>query len=234
MTLRDDLLETVALTRALLKTEVERGNKVIRIESHVLERLEQMRRPSLSKGQLDRLDFLRRQALQCVKCKLHETRTTVVFGEGDPQARLLFVGEAPGHDEDIEGRPFVGRAGQLLTRIIESIGLTRDEVYITNILKCRPPNNRNPLPEEITCCLPYLTEQIELIRPRIICALGACAAQTLLGTVEGITKLRGSFYDYHGIKLIPTYHPAACLRNPATKKYVWEDMKRIRKEYSMP
>jgi uracil-DNA glycosylase family 4 len=233
-TVRDELLETVAATRALLRTEFERGDEVVRVGTHLLERLEQIRRPPPSKKLLDRLDSLRRRASQCVKCKLHETRTTVVFGEGDPRARLLFVGEAPGHDEDIEGRPFVGRAGQLLTRIIESIGLTRDDVYIANILKCRPPDNRNPLPEEIACCLPYLTEQIELIRPRIICALGACAAQTLLGSTEGITKLRGTFYDYHGTKLIPTFHPAACLRNPATKKYVWEDMKRIRKEYSMP
>jgi len=234
MTVRDELLEMVASTRALLRTELERGNEVVRVDPHLLERLERIRRPPPSRKLLDRIDSLRRRASGCVKCKLHETRTTVVFGEGDPQARLLFVGEAPGRDEDIQGRPFVGRAGQLLTRIIESIELTREEVYIANILKCRPPGNRNLLPEEIACCLPYLTEQIELIRPRIICALGAFAAQTLLGSTDGITKLRGTFYDYHGIKLIPTFHPAACLRNPGTKKYVWEDMKRIRKEYSMP
>jgi len=232
MSARDELLEMVAMTRALLRTELERGAGVVKVDSHLLERLEQIRRPPPSKRLLDRFDSLRRRVSECVRCKLHEARTTVVFGEGDPRARLMFVGEAPGHDEDIQGRPFVGRAGQLLTRIIESIGLKRDEVYIANILKCRPPNNRNPLPDEIACCLPYLTEQIELIRPRIICALGACAAQTLLGSTEGITKLRGTFYDYHGIKLIPTFHPAACLRNSATKKYVWEDMKKIRDEYS--
>jgi len=231
MTLRSELREIVALTREFLRAQREHGNEVVSVDSHVLERLGKIAPPAGTERSSGRLDSLKREALRCVKCKLHETRTTVVFGEGSPQARLLFVGEAPGRDEDIQGRPFVGRAGQLLTRIIESIGLTREEVYIANILKCRPPKNRNPLPDEIACCLPYLTGQIELIRPRIICALGAFAAQPLVGSNEGITRLRGTFYDYHGMKLIPTFHPAACLRNPATKKYVWEDMKKIQREY---
>jgi uracil-DNA glycosylase family 4 len=232
MTMRDGLLEIVAHTTELLKAQRERGIEVVRLDSRVLDRLNEVARPAGRDKQVNRLDSLRREVLKCVTCKLHETRTNAVFGEGDPEAGILFVGEAPGRDEDMQARPFVGRAGQLLTRIIESIGLRRGEVYITNILKCRPPNNRNPLPDEIACCLPYLAEQIELIEPRIICALGTFAAQTLIGRREGITKLRGTFYDYHGIKLMPTFHPAACLRNPATKKYVWEDMKKIRKEYS--
>ena len=230
--MRNELAEIAALTRRLLQNRLQQGNRLAKVDPDVLERLAAVARPPGREKLLERFNLLKQAASQCAKCGLHETRTNVVFGEGNPEARLMFIGEAPGRDEDIQGRPFVGRAGQLLTRIIESIGLTREEVYIANILKCRPPKNRNPLPDEIACCLPYLTEQIEIIRPRIICALGAFAAQTLIGTSEGITKLRGTFYDYHGTKLMPTFHPAACLRNPSTKKYVWEDMKQIRDEYS--
>lgn len=230
--MKNELAGIAALTRELLQTQLKQGNGIVEMDPRVLDRLAAVARPAGSERLLERFDSLKQAASQCVKCGLHETRTNVVFGEGNPEARLMFVGEAPGRDEDIQGRPFVGRAGQLLTRIIESIGLTREEVYIANILKCRPPNNRNPLPDEIACCLPYLTEQMEIIQPRIICALGAFAAQTLIGTSEGITRLRGTFYDYHGTKLMPTFHPAACLRNPSTKKYVWEDMKQIRDEYS--
>ena len=231
--MKNELADIAAFTAKLLQTRRRHGTKAVRVDAPVLARLAALARPPGTEKRLERFGALRREAFQCVKCNLHKTRTTVVFGEGDPEAQLLFVGEAPGRDEDIQGRPFVGRAGQLLTRIIESIGLTRKEVYIANILKCRPPKNRNPLPEEIACCLPYLTGQIETIQPRIICALGAFAAQTLIGTSEGITKLRGTFHDYHGIKLMPTFHPAACLRNPSTKKYVWEDVKKIRDEYSV-
>jgi len=231
--MKNELAAIAASTRDLLQAQLSRGDGTVKVDPKVLERLTAVGRPAASAMLLERFDSLREAAARCVKCGLHETRTNVVFGEGDAAARLMFVGEAPGRDEDIQGRPFVGRAGQLLTRIIESIGLTREEVYIANILKCRPPKNRNPLPDEIACCLPYLTEQIEIIRPRIICALGAFASQTLIGTSEGITRLRGTFYDYHGIKLMPTFHPAACLRNPSTKKHVWEDMKRIRDEYSV-
>lgn len=176
------------------------------------------------------LDELKELVRGCKRCSLAKTRTNVVFGEGNPKASLMFVGEAPGADEDEQGRPFVGRAGQLLTKIIEAMGLKREDVYIANILKCRPPENRNPLPSEIAHCSPYLIRQVELIKPKVICALGKFSAQTLLATETPISKLRGNFYDYHGTKLMPTYHPAYLLRNPGEKKTVWEDMKKIAKE----
>ena len=166
----------------------------------------------------------------CVACTLVETRTNVVPGEGDPHAKLMFIGEAPGADEDAQGRPFVGRAGQLLTKIIESIGLKREDVFIANILKCHPPGNRNPLPGEINACTPHLKKQIELIKPTVICTLGKFASQTLLNTETPISRLRGEFKEYCGVKLMPTYHPAYLLRNVIGKKDVWEDMKKIAKE----
>jgi uracil-DNA glycosylase family 4 len=177
------------------------------------------------------LNVVRREIGECTRCRLHEGRNHLVFGEGDPHAALVFVGEGPGRDEDLQGKPFVGRAGELLTRIIEAIDLTREEVYIANIVKCRPPNNRDPRPDEIQTCLPFLLKQLEVIKPKIICALGTFAAQTLLETEEKISALRGHFYPYHGAKLMPTYHPAFLLRNPQFKKHVWEDMKQIREEY---
>ncbi len=169
----------------------------------------------------------------CQRCPLGKTRINFVFGSGSPKAPLMFVGEAPGRDEDQKGQPFVGRAGQLLTKIIESVGLKREDVFIANIIKCRPPQNRNPLPEEITACTPYLLKQIELIKPKVICSLGKFSAQTLLETETTISRLRGKFYDYHGIKLMPTYHPAYLLRNQSGKKDVWEDMKAIAKELGL-
>ncbi len=177
------------------------------------------------------LDAIRSELGDCTRCRLHEGRKCLVFGEGDPQATLVFVGEAPGREEDLQGRPFVGQAGELLTRIIEAIDMRREEVYIANIVKCRPPQNRNPQPDEIRTCLPFLRKQLEAIRPRIICALGTFAAQTLLETEERISLLRGKFYAYQGAQLMPTYHPAFLLRNPQFKKDVWEDMKIIREEY---
>lgn len=173
------------------------------------------------------LEEIRRELGDCRRCKLHRTRRTLVFGEGNEEAKLMFVGEGPGYDEDVQGRPFVGRAGQLLTKIIQSIRLQREEVYITNIIKCRPPQNRNPEPDEIECCHPFLLKQIRAIRPQIICALGTFAAQTLLKTDAKITALRGRFYDLGGMKVLPTYHPAYLLRNPDRKREVWEDMKKI-------
>jgi len=163
----------------------------------------------------------------CKRCKLHRTRRTIVFGEGNEKATLMFIGEGPGFDEDVQGRPFVGRAGQLLTKIIQSINLPREEVYIANIIKCRPPQNRNPEPDEIQSCSPFLMKQILAIRPKIICALGTFSAQTLLKTDTKITALRGKLFDLEGIKVIPTYHPAFLLRNPDKKREVWEDMKKI-------
>jgi DNA polymerase len=167
-----------------------------------------------------------REALgECTRCKLHQHRKQIVFGVGNPRAELVFVGEAPGADEDAQGEPFVGRAGQLLTKIIEAMGLTREDVYICNIIKCRPPNNRTPESDEILACEPFLLEQLRAIGPKFICALGAPATQTLLKTKESISRLRGKFVDFHGIPLLPTFHPAYLLRNPHEKKTVWEDMK---------
>jgi DNA polymerase len=167
----------------------------------------------------------------CMKCPLGATRTSFVFGSGNPNADIMVIGEAPGADEDAQGLPFVGRAGQLLTKILESIDLQRDEVYICNILKCRPPNNRKPLTGETDSCEPYLWKQIELIRPKFILALGLTASHTLLKTSETMTALRGRIHDYQGIKTIVTYHPAALLRNPEWKKLVWEDVKFLRSLY---
>jgi len=167
----------------------------------------------------------------CQLCPLGKTRKNLVFGVGNPEARIVFVGEAPGADEDEQGLPFVGRAGQLLTDIIvKGMKLERKNVYICNILKCRPPNNRNPLPEEINKCEPFLKKQLQIISPEIICALGTFAARTLLKTDIPISALRGRFHSYEGIKLMPTYHPAYLLRNPSAKKQVWEDVQLIMKE----
>ena len=175
------------------------------------------------------LDEVRKELGDCQRCPLGRVRTNLVFGEGNPKAEIVFVGEAPGRDEDIQGRPFVGRAGQLLTRIIVAMGLKRDDVYICNILKCRPPGNRNPRPEEIFNCEPFLVKQLQAIKPKIICALGTFAAHTLLKTDVPITVLRGKFHTYHGIQLMPTYHPAFLLRNPSAKKQVWEDVQKVMK-----
>ena len=175
------------------------------------------------------LAAIREDIGDCTRCKLHTLgRTQVVFGVGNPNAGLMFVGEAPGGDEDIQGIPFVGRAGQLLTKIIEAIELTREEVYIANVIKCRPPGNRNPEPDEVATCEPFLFRQIDAIGPKVIVALGKFAAQTLLRTEEPISKIRGRVFDYRGAKLIPTFHPAYLLRNPSSKREVWEDMKLVR------
>jgi uracil-DNA glycosylase len=165
----------------------------------------------------------------CVRCKLCNLgRRQVVFGVGSSRARLMFVGEAPGEDEDRQGEPFVGRAGQLLTKIIEAINLTRDQVYIANVIKCRPPGNRNPEPDEVSACEPFLFRQVDIVKPRVIVALGKFAAQCLLRTTEPITRLRGREFQYRGATLIPTFHPAYLLRNPSSKREVWEDMKKVR------
>jgi DNA polymerase len=188
------------------------------------------------------LEEIASEVRQCCKCSLSETRTNGVPGEGDPKARLMFVGEAPGADEDAQGRPFVGRAGQLLDKIIVACGLTREEVFIGNILKCRPPGNRDPRPDEIISCLPYLQRQIEAIEPEIIVALGAHAARTLLDTNKSIGQLRGHFQEYYPglglppVKLMATYHPAYILRNYTadTRRKVWEDMKKVVTELGLP
>ena len=180
------------------------------------------------------LDEIAEKVRKCTRCPLYETATNAVPGEGDPKAKLVCVGEAPGAKEDETGRPFVGQAGQLLTKILEAIDLTREQVFICNVLKHRPPGNRNPRPEEVEACSPYLIRQLELIKPKVIVAFGTFAAQTLLQTKAGIGQLRGLVHRYHGIPLIVTYHPAALLRNPAWKRPTWEDVKLARRILDSP
>lgn len=180
----------------------------------------------LSKG--EQLAFFAKAIAHCKLCRLHEGRTQVVFGVGNPDADLMFVGEAPGHDEDVQGEPFVGRAGQLLTRIIEAMGFKRSDVYIGNVNKCRPPNNRAPLPDEMDTCRPFLLRQIDIVKPKVLCLLGATAARGLLQSKESITRLRGQFIRWRGILVMPTFHPAYLLRNPSEKRTVWEDVQKVR------
>jgi DNA polymerase len=168
------------------------------------------------------------EALECVACRLHETRTKVVFGVGDPDARLMFIGEGPGRDEDLQGEPFVGRAGQLLTRIIEAMGYRREDVYIANAVKCRPPRNRDPQADEIAACRHFLLRQVALIEPEIIVLLGRSAVSAVLDLHSPLSRLRGSFRDWNGTKVMCTYHPAYLLRNPSAKGMVWEDMQLVR------
>ena len=180
-------------------------------------------------GSAQSIDELDREINTCLKCSLGHTRTKFVFGVGNPKATLLLIGEAPGADEDAQGEPFVGRAGQLLNKILQAIHFRREDVYICNILKCRPPGNRKPAAEEVDQCLPYLQKQIELIKPRLIVCLGLTAVENLLGTTESLTALRGRVLRYEGIPLMVTYHPAALLRNPNWKRPAWEDVQAIRK-----
>ena len=174
---------------------------------------------------IDTLAAVEKDLTNCQRCALAAKRHNIVFGSGDPHARLVFIGEGPGFEEDRQGLPFVGAAGQLLTRIIQAMSLTREQVYIANIIKCRPPGNRNPADEEIRSCWPFLKRQLAVIKPDFICALGTFAAQTLLETQAPISKLRGRLHDFEGIKVLPTYHPAYLLRNPEMKRAVWEDIK---------
>ena len=167
----------------------------------------------------------------CRRCPLHRTRNHIVLGEGPEKARLMLVGEAPGREEDLEGRPFVGRAGKLLDQMLKAIGILRAEVYITNVVKCRPPGNRNPEPEEIEACLPYLAKQIKVISPKIICTLGLIAAQAVLGKNEPLSRLRGRVHEVSGIKVVVTYHPAFLLRFPANKRLAFEDLKLLKRLY---
>jgi uracil-DNA glycosylase family 4 len=182
-------------------------------------------------GIVETLDMIRADLGACQRCKLHKGRKNIVFGAGNPRAKLVFVGEGPGYEEDIQGEPFVGQAGQLLTRILRAIGLAREDVYICNIIKCRPPGNRNPEPDEIAACIPFLRRQLKAIGPGLICALGTFAAQTLLETKTPISRLRGRFYPYEGAHLLPTYHPAFLLRNPLKKADVWQDMQKLQVAY---
>ena len=175
-----------------------------------------------------RLARLAQDVERCRRCPLYRTRTHAVVGDGSPRARLVFVGEAPGRDEDLQGKPFVGAAGTLLTKMIEAMGLRREQVYICNVLKDRPPGNRTPLPEEMEACLPFLREQLAVIRPQVICALGAVASRALLGPEVSITRIRGTVRSYEGIRLVPTFHPAYLLRNPSAKRLAWADLQTVK------
>lgn len=173
------------------------------------------------------LEDVRNDIGDCTRCKLCRGRTNIVFGVGNPQADLVFVGEGPGAEEDKQGEPFVGRAGQLLTKMIQAMGLAREDVYICNVVKCRPPDNRDPEPDEIDACEPFLKQQLDIIKPKIIVGLGRYACQTLLKTTTAMSKIRGSWHEYNGIQFMPTFHPAYLLRNPPAKKEVWADLQQV-------
>jgi DNA polymerase len=186
---------------------------------------------SAASGSVDEFEALRHEVLGCTRCRLAEGRTTVVFGEGNRQADLLVVGEAPGFEEDRSGRPFVGPAGQLLERMLAAIGFRREDVFICNVLKCRPPQNRDPALDEIASCRPYLRRQVELIAPKVICTFGRFAAQALLDSEQPLGRLRGARHEFMGVPLVATYHPAALLRNEQWKRPAWEDLKLVRRIY---
>ena len=220
-----DALDIIGKTRQYLKQQEELFG-----EELFLEHPEVIVDTEISESGETLEDF--REAIKdCQKCSLAETRTHFVFGEGNPKANLMLIGEAPGRDEDLKGEPFVGRAGQLLDKILAAIGFKREEVYIGNILKCRPPGNRDPLPEEVTLCLPYLLHQIEIIKPKIILTLGRISTQVLLKTNAPLSRLRGKVHDFNGIAVVATYHPAALLRNPQWKRPAWEDVQQLRRIY---
>ncbi len=224
--LDQDILETLSMARRYLRQRAEMGER----ELHG--RAGRAKGASSDSDAGEAMRLFCESIADCQKCRLAKERTQVVCGSGNAKAGLMFVGEGPGREEDKTGQPFVGAAGKLLTQIIEAgLQLRRDDVYITNIVKCRPPDNRNPMPDEIVACHPYLLRQIEIVKPKVICALGKVAAQAFLQSDEPIGKLRGRVHPYRDIKLIATYHPAALLRNAALKRPTWEDMKLLRKEY---
>ena len=218
-------LDLVDLTEKYVRQQMDLG-----LDEFHSEQKAELKKNRIDSGKISLEEFCQ-QIKNCAKCHLHKSRTNFVFGVGNENADIVFVGEAPGREEDLKGEPFVGEAGKLLNKILLSVNFKREEVYIGNILKCRPPENREPLPEEIEICQPYLLKQIDIIQPKFICALGRVSAQTLLKTKIALGKLRGRFHDYNGIKLLTTYHPAALLRYPQYKKDTWEDMKLLRKEY---
>jgi uracil-DNA glycosylase family 4 len=232
--LRSELLAMVQSLRSLIQMDIDMGRSLSYIG--LPDKLTSEGEPPVPDRQRVThphkpftLESVKEELGDCQRCSLCQVRTHLVFGEGNARANIVFVGEAPGADEDVQGRPFVGRAGQLLTRIISAMGLSRKDVYICNILKCRPPRNRNPKPDEIHACEPFLIKQLQVINPEVICALGTFAAQTLLKKDTPITALRGRFHSYQGIKLMPTYHPAYLLRNPGAKKQVWDDIQMVMK-----
>jgi DNA polymerase len=224
---RGELANIIASARMHLEMEQSLGVERMPFDPSRRKKTTTRRASSGASGKAKALKELENELSDCCRCGLGKLRTNLVFGVGNPDADLMFIGEAPGRDEDEQGIPFVGRAGQLLTKIIESIGLMRDDVYIANICKCRPPENRMPTPEESALCFPYLRRQIEIIQPRIIVALGNVPMRMLLETTQGITKMRGHFADWNGIEVMPTFHPSYLLRNPPAKREVWEDMQTI-------
>jgi DNA polymerase len=242
----EELLNIVAAARRHLQRRERAGIRVLPRENpraetnvapreadHLPESEGEVVLESLPPAQAANLEQLREAIGDCRRCKLSSGRTHLVFGMGNSNADLMFVGEGPGRDEDLQGEPFVGRAGQLLTDIItKGMGLRREDVYIANVVKCRPPGNRNPEPDEVSSCEPFLKKQIDLVKPKIIVGLGKFAVQTLLQSKVPITRLRGQWHTYQGIKLMPTLHPAYLLRNPVDKKLVWEDIKQVMKEMS--
>ena len=229
MAARSQIAETIDALRHTLQGLAEKGHRGFDCSAGSLEKLAEWgAAPPLL---CETLQHIRLDLGDCQRCRLARGRKNIVFGAGSASAKIVFVGEGPGFEEDQRGEPFVGLAGQLLTKIIAAIHLSREQVYICNIVKCRPPRNRNPQPDEIETCFQFLDRQIAAIRPVFICALGSIAAQTLLNTEIPISRLRGRFHDYKGIKLLPTYHPAYLLRNPEKKRDVWEDMKMLMKEY---
>jgi len=229
---QQEFLEIVAQVKTHL--EYRRALGVSFVETTAagsLQAVVQPAAPTMEKiplSQSSGLAAVREELGDCIRCKLHKGRKNIVFGEGDPNAALVFVGEGPGQEEDLQGRPFVGAAGQLLTDIIvKGMQLKREDVYICNIVKCRPPGNRNPDPDEVEACEPFLIKQLRAINPQIIIGLGNVAVKTLLKTKEGITSLRGNWKTYQGIPLMPTFHPAYLLRTPSDKKLVWDDIKKV-------
>jgi uracil-DNA glycosylase len=227
----DFLLLEPGLRRDTMKTGPKQVRQTATDEPALFESPAQARPPLTDEawGSAESLTALHDAICLCVKCPLGHTRTKFVFGTGNPAATLMVIGEAPGADEDAQGEPFVGRAGQLLNKILEAIGFKREDVYICNILKCRPPGNRKPLGEEVDLCIPYLRKQIALVKPRVILALGLTAAENLLSTTESLGRLRGKVMQYEGTPLMVTYHPAALLRNPNWKRPTWEDVQALRK-----
>jgi len=224
---RAKVLETAPVSAPALKI----STPVVTEAATVVSALPVIAGPSL----LDALDRVEGDTLErtcedlgeCTRCKLYKTRNKIVFGAGNPRAELVFVGEGPGHDEDLQGLPFVGRAGKLLTQMIEAMGLTREDVYICNVVKCRPPENRKPEEDEVATCSPYLFRQLDAIAPKAIVCLGATAAQALLKTTDSISRFRGTWFDYRNTRLMATYHPAYLLRNPAAKGEVWKDLQKV-------
>ncbi len=232
--MKKELAEIIKAIKNYMKMEEESGMKEISLKGLIAPAkggdIRTLHGEVFYEDRTSALTELEQQVKVCHECDLYKTRRNIVFGEGNPNAALLFIGEAPGLEEDIQGKPFVGRAGQLLAKIIKAIEMRREDVYIANCLKCRPPKNRTPYPSEIVACRNYLIQQIDIIKPKVICCLGRPAAQTMLMSDSPISKMRGKLYDYHGIKVMPTFHPAYLLRNPADKRLVWEDMKKVRDE----